>query len=69
VAEIVLRLTGKEKQRKQLVKVTGDEMLTTRTKQVDCSKARRDLKHQTTVTLEDGIRQTIAWMRDVYRLK
>ena len=69
VAEIILRLTGKEKQRKKLVKITGDEMLTTRTKQVDCSKARRDLKHETTVTLEDGIAQTIEWMRDVYRLK
>lgn len=69
VAEIVLRLTGKEKQRKKLVKITGDEMLTTRTKQVDCSKARRDLKHQTTVTLEEGIAQTIEWMRDVYRVK
>jgi dTDP-glucose 4,6-dehydratase len=68
VAEIVLRLTGKEKQRKRLIRVTGDEMLTTRTKQVDCAKARRDLDHKTTVTLEDGIAQTIAWMRDVYRL-
>lgn len=69
VAEIVLRLTGKTKQRKKLVKVTGDEMLTTRTKKVDCAKARRELGHKTTVTLEEGIGQTIAWMRDVYRLK
>jgi dTDP-glucose 4,6-dehydratase len=69
VAGIILRLTGKEKQRRKLVKVTGDEMLTTRTKQVDCAKARRDLNHRTTVTLEDGIAQTIEWMRDVYRLK
>ena len=68
VANIVLRLAGKERRRNELVKVTGDEMLTTRTKQVDCSKARRDLNHQTTVTLEEGIGQTIAWMRDVYRL-
>jgi len=69
VAEIVLRLTGKQKRRKQLVKVTGDEMLTTRTKQVDCAKARRELGHKTTVTLEEGIGQTIEWMRDVYRVK
>lgn len=69
VAEIVLRLTGKTKQRKKLVKVTGDEMLTTRTKKVDCAKARRELGHKTTVTLEEGIGQTIEWMRDVYRLK
>lgn len=68
-ADTILRLTGKEKQRKKLVKVTGDEMLTTRTKQVDCSKARRELGHKTTVTLEEGIAQTIEWMRDVYRVK
>jgi dTDP-glucose 4,6-dehydratase len=69
VAEIILRLTGKQKQRKKLVSITGDEVLTTRTKQVDCTKARRELKHRTTVTLEEGIAQTIEWMRDVYRLK
>jgi len=69
VAEIILRLTGKQKQRKRLVKITGDEMLTTRTKQVDCAKARRELKHRTTVTLEEGIAHTIEWMRDVYRVK
>lgn len=68
-AEIVLRLTGKEKQRKKLVKFIGDEMLTTRVKKVDCSKARRELGHKTTVTLEDGIGQTLDWMRDVYRVK
>ena len=69
VAEIVLRLTGKQKRRKTLVKVTGDEMLTTRTKQVDCAKARRELGHKTTVTLEEGIAETLEWMRDVYRIK
>lgn len=69
VADLVLRLTGKEVQRKTLVTLTGDETLTTRTKQVDCSKARRELDHQTTVTLEAGIAQTIEWMKDVYRLK
>lgn len=69
VAEIVLRLTGKEAQRRTLVTITGDEMLTTRTKQVDCSKARRELDHKTAVTLEAGIAQTIEWMKDVYRLQ
>lgn len=68
-AEIVLRLTGKEKQRRKLVKFIGDEMLTTRVKKVDCSKARRELGHKTTVTLEEGIGQTLDWMRDVYRVK
>jgi dTDP-glucose 4,6-dehydratase len=44
-------------------------MLTTRVKKVDCAKARRELGHKTTVTLEEGIAQTIEWMRDVYRVK
>ena len=39
-----------------------------RSKKVDCAKARRDLKHQTTVKLEEGIAQTIAWLRDVYKV-
>ena len=56
-------------ERVQKVKLRDEEVLTTREKKVDCAKARRDLKHKTTVTLEDGIAQTIAWMRDVYKVK
>ena len=37
-------------------------------KRVDVSKAVRDLGHRTTVTLEEGIRRTVAWMREVYKL-
>lgn len=68
-AEIVLRLTGKEKRRKELIVYKPEEMLTTRQKKVDCTKARRDLRHKTTVTLEEGIANTVAWMRDVYKVK
>jgi dTDP-glucose 4,6-dehydratase len=68
VADIVLRLTGKEARRNELVRVKGDETLTTRQKLVDCSKARRDLDHRSTVALEDGIRETIAWMRKTYEV-
>ena len=68
VVDIILRQVGKEKQRKKLVQLKDDEILTTREKKVDCAKARRDLKHKTTVNLEDGIAQTIAWMRDVYKV-
>jgi dTDP-glucose 4,6-dehydratase len=66
VADIVLRLTGKESRRSELVRVRGQEMLTTREKAVDCSKAYRDLDHRSTVPLEDGIRHTLDWMRQVY---
>lgn len=68
-ADIILRLTGKEKLRKKLIQTKPEEILTTREKKVDCTKARRDLDHKTTVKLEEGIANTIAWMRDVYRVK
>jgi dTDP-glucose 4,6-dehydratase len=65
-ADIILRLLGKEAQREKLIVYRAEEMLTTRAKQVDCSKARRDLGLKTTVTLEEGIRQTLDWMKKVY---
>ncbi|MEQ2005885.1 MAG: NAD(P)-dependent oxidoreductase [Limisphaerales bacterium] len=68
-AELILRLTGKEKQRKQLVRTKPEEILTTREKKVDCTKARKDLDHKTTVQLAEGIANTIAWMREVYKVK
>lgn len=39
---------------------------TTLEKRVDISKAIRDLDHRPTVALEDGIRRTIKWQREVY---
>jgi len=66
VADLILKLAGKEHLRDKLVRYESEEILTTREKAVDCAKARRDLDHKSTVTLEDGIRQTLAWMRDVY---
>jgi len=66
-ADIILRHLGKEAKRKQLVIYKDEEMLTTRAKKVNCSKARRDLDLKSTVTLEEGIRQTLDWMKEVYR--
>lgn len=65
-ADIILRHLGKEPLRKKLVVYKDEEMLTTREKKVDCSKARRDLDLKSTVTLEEGIRQTLDWMKEVY---
>jgi dTDP-glucose 4,6-dehydratase len=44
------------------------EVLTTRHKLVDVSKAIRDLRHQDTYSLEEGLRITADWMRRVYNL-
>jgi dTDP-glucose 4,6-dehydratase len=51
-----------------LVEYRDSEVLTTRIKKVDVSKAARDLGHKVTVSLEEGIRRTVAWMRQVYGL-
>lgn len=65
-AEIILRVLGKESQRDKLVVLKDEEILTTREKKVDCSKARLDLGLKSTVSLEEGIRQTVDWMKGVY---
>jgi hypothetical protein len=42
--------------------------LTTRCKKVDISKSVRDLKHQNSYGLEEGVCLTAEWMRIVYNL-
>lgn len=68
-AAIILRLTGNQRKNRKLVRFKAAEPMTTRQKKVDSSKARRDLGHRTTVGLEEGIANTLAWMREAYRLK
>lgn len=68
-AHIILRILGKEDRRGRLICYEDQEVLTTRQKRVDCSKARRDLMHSTTVTLEQGIAETIKWMKEVYHVE
>jgi len=65
-SDIILRQLGKEARRKDLVIYKDNEALTTRAKRTDCSKARRDLGLKSTVSLEDGICQTLDWMKRVY---
>jgi len=65
-ADIILNKLGKIKRRDELVIYKPQEILTTRQKKVDCSKARRDLHHQSTTKLDEGIAQTLKWMRKVY---
>jgi dTDP-glucose 4,6-dehydratase len=65
-ASLVLKHLGKEAQRDKLIVLKDEEMLTTREKRVDCSKARRDLNLKSTVALDEGIRLTLDWMKDVY---
>lgn len=53
----------------KLITYKSSELLTTKDKKVDCSKATRDLNHKITVSLEQGIKETLTWMRDYYNIK
>ena len=64
LSELTLKVTGADA---RLVEYRDAEVLTTRVKRVDISKAVRDLGHRATVSLEEGMRRTVAWMREVYR--
>jgi dTDP-glucose 4,6-dehydratase len=63
LSDLVLKVTGADR---GLVEYRDAEVLTTRVKKVDNSKAVRDLGHVASVTLEEGVRRTVAWMRKVY---
>jgi dTDP-glucose 4,6-dehydratase len=65
-SNIILKWLGKRD--KGQVEYREAEILTTKQKLVDCSKAIRDLGHRTTVTLDEGIRRTLEWMVKAYAL-
>ena len=63
LSDIILAKLGKDDRR---VTYAESEPFTTHDKKIDVSKARRDLDHRTTVTLEEGIGRTLDWMKGVY---
>ena len=63
LSDVVLRVTGADP---ALVQYRESEILTTKIKRVDTSKATRDLDHRNTYSLEEGMRLTAKWMRSVY---
>ncbi|HEY3319646.1 MAG TPA: NAD(P)-dependent oxidoreductase [Planctomycetota bacterium] len=63
-SRIILKHLGKKE--KGLVSYKDSEILTTKQKLVNCDKALRDLNHRSTVSLDEGIRQTLEWMKSVY---
>ncbi len=62
-SDLILKIAGRDD---SLVTYKDAEPFTTKTKPVDCSKAIRDLKHDPRVPPEEGIRQTVEWMRRRY---
>jgi dTDP-glucose 4,6-dehydratase len=65
LADLVWKHTGADR---NLIRFEDREIMTTKSKQVDMSKALRDLNHQTTVPLEEGVRRTVEWMRNYYQI-
>jgi dTDP-glucose 4,6-dehydratase len=63
LSDIVIQVTGADP---GLVRYMDSEILTTAQKRVDVSKAVRDLDHQITFGLKEGVRMTAEWMRHVH---
>lgn len=62
-SDLVLKVTGANP---NLVSYKDTEVLTTRHKKVDNSKAVNDLNYKNTVSLEEGIKNTVEWMKAEY---
>lgn len=65
LSDVVIEVTGADP---KLAQFQDSEKLTTMVKEVDVSKALRDLGHTNSYTLLDGMRLTADWMRRAYGL-
>ncbi|MFA0823675.1 MAG: NAD-dependent epimerase/dehydratase family protein [Methanomethylovorans sp.] len=64
-SDIVLKAVGVDD---SIVTYQKAESFTTKVKTIDCSKAIRDLKHNPKVSPEEGIKRTVEWMKQYYRI-
>ncbi len=65
LVKLVWKYSGADE---SLITMSESEILTTKVKHVDVSKSIRDLNHKNSISLEDGVEKTVAWMRDYYKL-
>jgi dTDP-glucose 4,6-dehydratase len=63
LAKIIWDYTAADK---GLIEYRDSEVLTTKSKKVDISKVIRDLDHKLSISLEEGVKKTIDWMRSYY---
>lgn len=63
LSDMILGYLGKDD---HLVEYVPYEAHNTRDKRTDNAKAKRDLDHKVTVTLEEGLPRTIEWQKKVY---
>ena len=66
LSDIILKITGADP---NLVEYKDSEILTTKVKNVDVSKAVKDLDHIESCSLEEGIQKTAEWMVKEYKIK
>jgi dTDP-glucose 4,6-dehydratase len=66
LSDAVVLITGADP---RLAEFRDAEVLTTKHKRVDVQKSVRDLAHKNSYTLEEGMRLTADWMRDIYRVR
>lgn len=64
-SDLILESVGRED---SIVTYEDSEPFTTRVKKMDFSKAIKDLNHDPKFSPEEGIRRTVEWMKDYYRL-
>ena len=63
LAENIWEITGADN---SLITYKDSEILTTKSKKVDISKAQNDLDHHLSVPLKEGLKRTIEWMKSYY---
>ncbi len=66
LSDIILRVTDADP---NLVEYKDSEVLTTKVKFVDISKAVNNLGHKESCSLEEGIQKTAEWMINEYKIK
>ncbi len=66
LADIIWNYTGANR---SLIKYAESEKLTTKIKKVDISLAKMELNHKNTVSLVEGVKMTIDWMKEYYRIR
>jgi dTDP-glucose 4,6-dehydratase len=65
-SDLILKATGADD---SLITYKEAESFTTKIKTIDFSKSIRDLKHDPQIEPKEGIRRTVEWMKDYYRIK
>lgn len=64
LVDLIWKYTGADK---NLITHAESEVLTTKDKRVDVSLSENELKHQNSVSLEEGVKKTVDWMKMYYK--